>query len=788
MTNFNRGESREMAKPDIFEMVMKYLKLLWRKKFWIILITAFTAVVWILIYSFYLQTAAIYTTYAVIQFDDPRARGFSPITDFDYMSSLSKVAIVKGNSFLSRVVDSLKLNVSIVTPGIRRVQFFSSIYLDSLPKFGLYKFVKNNNKFRTYYTKKSEDISDRLIFSTNFHEDSTIAFDLNGLHLKINPFYFQQVPEIRVRFIPNRIASELLKNRIDTRLERTQTLLTIGYSDRDPGFSADVSNAIAKIFINMLYEQKRYQTSSVIASLEGQLHVSRGELEQAENNLRRFREQNPFVFLAQDGQSIVNEMSDYETSLLDINQNLSDLRALLEETQQSTNFEVKANIYRELLDFLDAKEVPGASPFAQQYDQIMGRVQTLNRENYSPDHPIIVDLKNQIQELKVQVDNLANSYLVNLESNLVRAEQNMDNFRTNLRRLPRKEIRLAELERDQQIKENILTSITTRYNEARITDAAIIPDAFIIDKAQPPLVFGANPLDKIKIYGIGLFLGFALGCGLFITLDFANKTVRSASDIENNLKLPLLATIPVIISNDELPEDFDLKKSFDEKLIVSDYAPNIAGESFRLLRTKLMIREEDDRKSYVIASLNPNEGKSLIAANLAITFAQQKIPTIIIDCDLRRGVLHNTFNCIKKPGITDILIGTNPLEFEDISNVIQNTHIPNLFILTAGVQIPNPSELLGSNRMLSLYGKLKDNFGVIIFDTPPINIIPEAIVLNNFVHSLILVVRYAKTSSLDLANKLSEFSNIEQDLLGVVINASEEFSEKKYQKYSYYNY
>ena len=84
MTDFNKGTSRVMVKPDIFVLILKYLKLLWRKKFWIILITGFTAVVWIVIYSFYLQKVAEYTTYAIIQFDDPRAsRGFSPVTDFD---------------------------------------------------------------------------------------------------------------------------------------------------------------------------------------------------------------------------------------------------------------------------------------------------------------------------------------------------------------------------------------------------------------------------------------------------------------------------------------------------------------------------------------------------------------------------------------------------------------------------------------------------------------------------------------------------------------------------------
>ncbi len=161
-------------------------------------------------------------------------------------------------------------------------------------------------------------------------------------------------------------------------------------------------------------------------------------------------------------------------------------------------------------------------------------------------------------------------------------------------------------------------------------------------------------------------------------------------------------------------------------LIVSDYAPHIAGESFRLLRTKIMMRNEQPQKSIIIASLNPGEGKSLVAANLAIVFAQQKIPSILIDADLRRGVLHHTFACEKKPGLTDLLIGNSPISFDGIAKMIQKTHIPNLFLLPNGIQIPNPSELLGGNRMIKLYEVLRENFGAIIFDTPPIDIIPDA--------------------------------------------------------------
>ena len=333
MTTLNSKPSQEIIKPDIFELVKKYLHLIWRKKYWIILITLLVTILWIFVYNFYLETSADYITSAVIQFDDPRAsRGYSPVTDFDYMTNLSKVAIVNSSTFLNKVVDSLNLNISIATPGIRRTQFFFNLRVDSLPNYGLYKFVKNkHDSLNVFYTKRSENISNELIYSTSFKDDSIAIFNKNGLYFEINPFYFKNVPEIDVRCRPNRIASEILKGRISTRLVRTQTLLTISYSDKDPHFSAEVTNTIAQIFIDMLYDQKRYQTSSVISSLKEQLNLAKAELALAEDNLRRFREQNPFIFLAQDGQSLVNEMSEYETNLRSTNQSLSDIKTLIEK-------------------------------------------------------------------------------------------------------------------------------------------------------------------------------------------------------------------------------------------------------------------------------------------------------------------------------------------------------------------------------------------------------------------------------------------------------------------------
>jgi capsular exopolysaccharide synthesis family protein len=258
--------------------------------------------------------------------------------------------------------------------------------------------------------------------------------------------------------------------------------------------------------------------------------------------------------------------------------------------------------------------------------------------------------------------------------------------------------------------------------------------------------------------------------------------------VEERLRLPVLARLPIIGDEKDVPDDLILKSKLDPKLITSDYAPHLAGESFRLLRTKISMEAKDQKKSFIIASLFPNEGKSLVSANLAITYAQQKIPTILIDCDLRRGVLHNSFAANKKPGLSDILIGKSELNLRSISEFIQKTQIPHLFLLSGGVPIPNPSELLSGNRMHKIYEVLNEEFEAIIFDTPPIDFIPDALILNNLVHKIILVVRYGKTNLNKLSDKILEFSKVKSDFLGIVINASEQVLDKKYAKYTYYNY
>jgi capsular exopolysaccharide synthesis family protein len=250
-----------------------------------------------------------------------------------------------------------------------------------------------------------------------------------------------------------------------------------------------------------------------------------------------------------------------------------------------------------------------------------------------------------------------------------------------------------------------------------------------------------------------------------------------------------LTTIPVIKNEKEIPDKFEESKRMDERLITIDYAPTPGSEAFRNLRTKLVLgNEKKQKKTLIVTSLNPNEGKSLVTANLAITFAQLKHSTLLIDGDMRRGVQHNSFMINKKPGLTDLLAKPQSLTIEIISSVIQKTTIPNLYVISSGMDIPNPTEILIGDKLEQLLSLVQKRFNYVIIDTPPIGLIPDSLIFNEFVHEMIFVTRYAKTDMNQLQKRLKEYPELRKDLKGMVLNASSSRSKNAYDGYSYYKY
>jgi succinoglycan biosynthesis transport protein ExoP len=783
LKNFDVDDTRSslgLAKMDI----KKYLRLIWKKKFWIFLIAIFLTAPWLVVASFLLKKID-YTSSSVIRFNDPR--GVSAVTDFTIMNTFSKLAVLKTRSFLGRVVDSLHYNLIFKSHDINPSKFVHSFEILPDAKFGNYEIAKELNSLVVTYSNDKEEIEDEVVKKIPITSDSTILLEGNGLRIGFDREILLGFDVTEFSLVPTDNAISMLIENLNTQLDVSHTILTISYKDKNPEYSALVVNTISDLFVQQLLDYKRMQTTSILTPLEEQLQAARKELDSAEEEIKTFRKAYPLVFLETDRKRMVSQYADLEGEIDANNKNIYEINQLLEKMQQGIAGQDKSFIIRDILSFLQAENLPGASSLIQQYDQLVGQKQRLIQQNYPLEHPQVIDANNKIREMEDQITQKAIQYRNQTKGDIDVAKSDINSLYNNLKNLPRNELRLAELERNLQIKDKIVSTLMTRIDEAKINDAAIIPDAYIIDRAFPPIITSLLFL-KIRLYGIGPLLGIIIGIIFFVLLDVLDNSVKSSKDVEKKLRLPILASIPIIGNLKEVPENGPLDKKFDRKLITSDYSPNLASESFRFLRTKLNIMNDKSHKAFIVVSLNPGEGKSLAASNLAITFAQQKFPTLLVDCDLRRGVLHNSFAGKKAPGLTDLLMGDSDINISDAKKIIQQTHIPNLSLLSSGKQIPNPSELLGSLRMQNFYKKLKRPYKVIIFDTPPIEFIPDAFVLNTFIHSLILVVRYGKTNLNRMNDVISDFDSVKKDFLGVVVNASPLEHEKKYYSYSYYKY
>ncbi|MEH7581806.1 CpsD/CapB family tyrosine-protein kinase [Priestia megaterium] len=222
----------------------------------------------------------------------------------------------------------------------------------------------------------------------------------------------------------------------------------------------------------------------------------------------------------------------------------------------------------------------------------------------------------------------------------------------------------------------------------------------------------------------------------------------------------------------------DKMLTLKRRLLAHNSPKDPVAEQYRTIRTNIQFSNVDqDIKTIVLTSSGAEEGKSTTSANLATVYAQQGLNVLLIDADLRKPTGHYTFRLENHIGLTNVLTRQSTL-----AQAVQESEIPHLSVLTSGPIPPNPSELLASAQMAELLKEMKQQFDMIIFDTPPILAVADAQILANQVDGTILVVSSGKTEK-DAALKSKELlSNAQGKLLGVVLN------NRKVEEGNYYYY
>lgn len=228
----------------------------------------------------------------------------------------------------------------------------------------------------------------------------------------------------------------------------------------------------------------------------------------------------------------------------------------------------------------------------------------------------------------------------------------------------------------------------------------------------------------------------------------------------------------------------------NKELVVIEMPKSPEAEMFRNLRTNIQFMNADsEKKVMLVTSTVPGEGKSYVSANLACAFSQIDKKVLIVDTDMRKGRQCNLFNVRPRPGLSNYLSGVVDQDFNgnknDIVSFVQETHVNNLYVVSAGSIPPNPSELLVSSKMTNMVEKLKSYFDIIILDAPPALIVADSLVIARYVDFSIIVVAQNTTKSEDLEKSKTAIENVGGKIAGIVLNKVH-LTGKSYENSYYY--
>lgn len=298
-----------------------------------------------------------------------------------------------------------------------------------------------------------------------------------------------------------------------------------------------------------------------------------------------------------------------------------------------------------------------------------------------------------------------------------------------------------------------------------------------------------NTIDKAKVYETPVapnvikntLLGMAAALLIVVTIilitDYFDNTVKDVALLEKKYKKAIIGEIQEFAAerNDKSSKD-NYSKLTDKDI------PFYIVERYKSIRTNVNFSlATSDKKIFAVSSANPSEGKSIISANIAIALAQGGNKALLIDADMRKAVQHKIFEIKNKKGLSTAISKMNKLD-----ECIQKNVMENLDVMTSGPLPPNPSELLASENMLAILDELNKKYQIIIIDTPPVNVVTDAMELAKCVSGIVVVLRYGRTTTEDIEAVVKKMDFSKVNMLGFILNGiKNKRSGRYYSKYKY---
>jgi succinoglycan biosynthesis transport protein ExoP len=591
---------------------------------------------------------------------------------------------------------------------------------------------------------------------------------------------------------------------------RNTSLVEVSYVSTKPELAARIANGVADAFIDWGVETRFATVGRASSFLASQIEGLKQEIQDKEAQLQAYSRRSDIVTLDPSSNVILQRLEAL---------NKDYMVAVSERISKETR-------YKELMGSPDdyvADTVSGGLVEQLRSDQLKLEREYANKLNtYKPQWPAM-------QELKAQIDT-GRQHMVSATREMVIAAR--ESAKAEYQGASRREQALvAELSRqkgeamslnsaaveynnlkvevstrrsllDELVRKQSETEVTSRLKGTRDSNVVVVDRALVPGAPYMPSLF--------RSVALGLMLGLGLGIGAVFMMEYLDRTLKTLEDVDRILNLPLLSVIPDVSRGTygygrgqsrgdydgrrrSLPKGAKQRKdegpssgSDDLRLeLVSHQNPRLAvSEAYYSLRTALLLSTPYHLKSIVVTSAVAGEGKTTTAVNLAVVLARLDKDVLLVDADLRKPRVHEVFGASNRLGLVNFLTGS-----ADESAVMLPTKIEKLFLTPAGPMPPNPSELLSSERMVDFKVRASGRFDYVVFDTPPVLPVTDAILLGSMVDGVVLCVGSGVVMREDAQACRQRLQVAGVRVLGVAVNLFQEprgRHGKRYEEYHEY--
>jgi polysaccharide biosynthesis transport protein len=593
---------------------------------------------------------------------------------------------------------------------------------------------------------------------------------------------------------------------------RNTQLVRVSFRSSSPAFAAKAANAFAESFIDMGVEDRYASAGKASTFLSSQIETLKQEIADKEQQLQAFSRRTDIVTLDPQSNVVLQRLESMNGSLMQA---------------KRTRIEKEAH-YHEIMTLpaeTVADSLSGGVVGGLRADQIrLERDYETKLKTFKPDWPEMVSLKAQIDKGKQHLEGLIREMVEKARStasaeyqSAQRQEQAIETELVSNRKdaidqsssavqftnlkveiQTRREL-LDQLMRQQSETEVAVRLQDTRQSNIRIIDQALTPSGQFSPSLRKDITYGA-------------LLGLLLGVGAALLIELLDRTFKSPEEVERRLSIPILAAIQDIadvgksygysgygygygsdtterarVRGRNAPAGWlEKKKGAPQAQVQIELVPHerprtLISESYRSLRTALLLSSARELKLVAVTSAVAGEGKTATAANLAVVLAQLGRPVLVVDCDLRKPRMQEVFHVSNRVGLVNQLTGT-----ADPESVILPTEVPNLWVVPSGPTPPNPSELLASTRMREWLRAMRERFDYVIIDTPPALAVTDATLVGVLVDGVVLTLRSHTVTREEGRHVRDRLRQADIKILGAVLNRYRALQAGVAKGYHYY--